>query len=153
MIGLQYEEEDGIFYIEGIINERCDFTQFFSDKEGTITLNMAEVRRINSTGVRRWTEALHQYPELKITLEECPREIIDQCNMIPEFMGKKQVHITSFYAHYYDEDTDEEEVVLLEENEHYKWGEGLIKDPELPEGMELDDNPNKYFRFLSYYSE
>jgi len=151
MTGLQFEEKDGKYFIEGVINERCDFIQFFTDKPNSVTLNMGEVRRINSTGVRRWAEALNQFPDLKVILEECPREIVDQCNMIPEFMGKSQVRIASFYAHYYNEDTDEETLFLLEENKNYKWGEGITQEPEMPEGMELDDNPNKYFRFLTYF--
>ncbi|MGK5091948.1 hypothetical protein WDW89_08005 [Deltaproteobacteria bacterium TL4] len=147
---LQIEEIDGKHYIKGVINERCDFVEFFKTQKDTVTLHMGSVRRINSTGVRRWTEGLNEFPGLVVILEECPREIIDQCNMIPEFMGKKrqQVRIASFYAHYYDEETDEEEILLFKEGEHYRFGEGIIKEPEVPEGMELDDFPDKYFSFL-----
>jgi len=152
MLELQFEEKEGKYYFEGIIDQRFDFIKFFADKPNPITINMHDVRRINSTGVRRWTDGIRQFPNLKIILEQCPREIIDQCNMIPEFMGDPptQVHITSFYAYYYNEETDEEEVVLLEENKHYQLGEGLIQEPEVQEGMELDEPPNKYFNFLFY---
>ena len=151
MAELECREENGKIYLEGVINERWDFTEFLSGKSSPLTLHMKKVKRINSTGVRRWTEALYQYPNMKIVLEHCPREIVDQCNMIPEFLGNRQVRVVSFYAHYYSEDEDTEEVVLFEEGTHYTWGEGVTREPPVPEGMQLDDNPKKYFRFLTYF--
>ena len=91
---------------------------------------MGQVKRINSTGVRRWAEPCTSFPDLKLLLEHCPREIIDQCNMIPEFLGKQQVRVVSFYAHYYSEEEETEEVILLEEGKNYEWGKGITREPE-----------------------
>lgn len=152
MSKLQFEKKEDTYHFEGVIDQHFDFIEFFEGKDNPLTLNMKGVRRINSTGVRRWVDGLREHPKLKIVLEHCPREIIDQCNMVPEFMGDVpiRVHVASFYAHYYNDETDEEEVALMEESTHYRVGEGLVQEPEVSEGMELDEPPNKYFNFLFY---
>ncbi len=142
-------EKNGKIYLEGMLNEHCDFNKIFSGKQSPIVIDMKGVHGINSVGIRDWAKALREATEVKVILEHCPKEVIDQCNLLPEFMGEDQVRISSFYVYYYSEEEDEEQMVLLEENEHFVWGEGLIKEPEVDEGMELDENPDKYFAFLT----
>lgn len=146
---LTVTEKDDKFFFEGTINEKFDFDHFFSNKLSPLVLNMNGVKRINSVGVRGWAAALTRFPYLQLILEECSRSVVDQCNLLPEFMVNNQVRVRSFFTHYYSEETGEEQRVLLEEGRHFIFGKGIIQEPEVGEGMELDDIPKKYFNFLT----
>ena len=65
MGGLVVKKEESTYYIEEVINERSNFVQLFQDKSNPLTLNLKNVKRINSAGVRLWTEAL--YPAIHVT--------------------------------------------------------------------------------------
>jgi len=122
MSGIEFTEKEGTIYIEGVINERSDFIELWKEKTTPLLLNMKKVRRFNSVGIRNWVAGLIAFPELEIILEECPIEVIDQCNLILEFFGKNQVRIQSFYSIYYCEKDDKKEVVLFKEGQQYTWG-------------------------------
>jgi len=146
-------EENETIYIKGAINEEWDTSRLFQEEKSPLLLNMKEVERINSMGVRVWVETLRKLSDFQVIIEECPPIFVDQCNMISELLGNQQVRIHSFYANYYCQDDDHEEKVLLTEGTHYHWGEGIIQEPKPPcpvcsQPMELDDDPESYFQFL-----
>lgn len=149
-----FKEEAGKINIEGEINEWSNFDEIFTNRESPLVINMRGVQRINSSGIKSWIESLNHFPKLEIELEECPESVVLQCNVITNFMGKDQVRIKSFYAYYYCDNDDSEKMVLFKEGEHYEWGQGITRRPEVSCGlcdsaMELDDDPESYFLFLS----
>ena len=64
---------------------------------GHTLVNVKNIRRINSYGVRSWIEAMRHVPRgASFELMECPPTVVDQINMVAGFVGRGQV--TSFYA-------------------------------------------------------
>lgn len=154
MDGIEYEEIDGKWHIRGVLNETSDFIEFFRDKKSPLILNMKKVRRFSSMGIKQWKRGINSAQNLSIIIEECPLEIVDQFNMIPEFKGNDQVRVNSFYASHYCHNDDINVDVLYEEGTHYQWGSGItmepeVKCPECGKSMELDDEPEKLFLFIS----
>lgn len=101
----------------GVINEDSEiaFKNLVSElKEAkSIIFNFAQVKSINSLGVRAWVSFLRTLEEgRKISFTECTTDIIMQINMIPSFLGKATV--SSFYVNYICEICSKEDKKLFE---------------------------------------
>lgn len=111
-------QDDGkIVSLVGVINEDSElsFKSLFSElKEGKkITFNFAQVKSINSLGVRAWVSFLRSLEDGKtILFSECTTDVIMQINMIPSFLGKAKV--SSFYVNYICDICNKEEKKLFE---------------------------------------
>ena len=80
----------------GVIDENADLS-FFVALTGHAQINLADVRRINSHGVRNWIDALRRVPSaIRLQFVECPPPIIDQINMVSGFLGDHE--LLTFYA-------------------------------------------------------
>jgi hypothetical protein len=136
-------------YLSGIIDENADLS-FFSDisTDGAVTrLNLKNVRRINSYGVRSWIEAIRSVRSLApLELHECPPSVVDQINMVAGFAGRGKV--ISFYAPMACDGCDHEEDRLFFVEDFKKAG----KLPDVPcpscgRRMEVDDLEEQYLLF------
>ena len=143
---LKITQEGNRFRLEGVINEFAQFEPLFEFKGEQIILNLKEVKRINSTGVREWINAIEKIDlSVEMVLEECPPVVVYQMNMIPNFCNRCKV--SSVYAPYYCPEDDFQEDVLIE-LESFNLEDGL---PERSHGeyeMEFDDDEESYFYFL-----
>jgi hypothetical protein len=82
--------------LAGIIDENADLS-FFERLAGHTLINLRDIRRINSYGVRAWIEGVRSVPRgTTFELVECPPSVVDQINMVAGFLGRGQV--TSFLA-------------------------------------------------------
>lgn len=153
-------EEDGdrtVIALIGDINERTDLGEIFRGLESTrITVSLKGVTRINSCGVRDWVNTLKPLQgnfQIKIEYVECSRAIVDQLNMIVNFLNSG--NMVSFYAPYYCDQCDEEHEKLIVIAEHFP-GEENLEEPEAPDfecpicgkTMEFNEDEEKYFSFL-----
>ncbi len=110
---------------------------------------MAEVRRINSFGVRSWLETIAKISrEVALEFVECPPPIIDQCNMVRGFLGHGSV--VSFYAMMVCEACDEEIDQLFATASCATHGGALPPTPcpRCGRAMEIDDIEEQYLSFL-----
>src|SRR5689334_16178520 len=86
--GIKIVEKEGIFHLSGILNEYADFSALLTQKE-PLRLDMREVTRLNSIGIRNLLKFLADWSPRKFIYLNCPSEFIDQVNMIPALLGNK----------------------------------------------------------------
>ena len=153
-------ETDGsvaILQLSGTIDEQTDFDKIFEGLEGTkkLIINLKGVTMINSCGVRDWVNKMKEIGDsFEIEYVECSSAIIEQLNMITNFLSSGK--IVSFYAPYYCEDCDKERNKLIVIEEQFPSEEDR-EEPEAPDfdcpdcgkTMELSEDEDEYFSFLS----
>ncbi len=144
------QKPDGFFAtLSGDITEESNFSAITDLKPSKVTLNLSEITRINSTGVREWINFVSalQKAGTRIVLEQCSVAIVQQLNMISNFRGGGQV--TSVYSPYFCESCEAEHTRLLtlapgkkpDLNEPFNC-------PTCQSLMEFDDLPETYLSFM-----
>src|SRR5258708_33463503 len=110
-------QRDEVTYVKlgGVIdedNELADLTERIS--AGTVVIDLGEIERINSCGVRDWVNWLTKVEKGggRVVLVECSPAIVSQINLVNNFTGSGVVK--SFFAPYFCPDCEREEVLLRE---------------------------------------
>jgi len=145
---------DDVSYVKlsGVIDEDNELADLV-DKipPGTAVIDLGEIERINSCGVRDWVNWLGKLEanNTKIVLVECSPAIVAQINLVNNFTGNGVVK--SFYVPYFCPECDEEKVLLVEAAD---MGPPPHEPPtcrcdECDLVMDFDDMPDSYFAFLS----
>ncbi|HEX4417708.1 MAG TPA: hypothetical protein VH165_07405, partial [Kofleriaceae bacterium] len=118
---------------------------------GTAVIDLGEIERINSCGVRDWVNWLSKLENngTRSVLIECSPAIVAQINLVNNFTGNGVVK--SFYVPYFCPECDEEKVLLVEAAD---MGPPPHEPPtcrcdECDLVMDFDDMPDSYFAFLS----
>jgi hypothetical protein len=133
--------------IAGVIDETADLSRLDGLK-GAVELDVAEVRRFNSMGVRLWTDAIRGLGKrARMTFVGCSRAVVQQLNMISNFLDNGQV--ASFAAPMRCEACDLE-VDHLVTVDAYRARGGLppCPCPRCHRDMELDEFDQVYLAFL-----
>ncbi len=134
----------------GTIDEDVDFGQYALNGAGNIELFLAEVKSINSCGIREWIKWIGTAGSVPVSYIECPKIIVDQINMVQGFLPN-QGRVVSFFVPYYSEESGSEKSVLFTAGKEYKES-GEIKVPQVKDDegheMEMDVVEAKYFKFL-----
>lgn len=149
----QLRERPGLTIVEftGEIDENADFTELKKRLRGPVVFQLAEIRRINSCGVREWVNFVRDLPVVtELTFSHCSPAIVTQLNMIFNFRGTAKVR--SFYAPYICEACGHEEDKLLDVQSQFPGGK--FRAPEFTcekcgAAMEFDDLPERYLSFLN----
>src|SRR5436190_8794698 len=145
---------DDISYVKltGVIDEDNELGDLV-DKipPGTAVIDLGEIERINSCGVRDWVNWLSKLEQngTRSVLVECSPAIVAQINLVNNFTGNGVVK--SFYVPYFCPECDEEKVLLVEAGD---MGPPPHEPPtcrcdECDLVMDFDDMPDSYFAFLS----
>jgi anti-anti-sigma regulatory factor len=151
-------QRDDVSYVKlgGVIdedNELGDLTDRIP--AGTVVIDLSEIERINSCGVRDWVNWLTKVEKgtsnggsSRVVLVECSPAIVSQINLVNNFTGTGVVK--SFYAPYYCPNCDREKVLLIEASE---MGPPPHRAPtcrcdECDGVMDFDDMEDSYFAFL-----
>ena len=145
---------DEVTYVKllGVIDEDNELTDL-SDKipPGTAVIDLGEIERINSCGVRDWVNWLGKIEKnnTNVVLVECSPAIVAQINLVNNFTGNGAVK--SFYVPYFCPECDEEKVLLAETAD---MGPPPHEPPtcrcdECDLVMDFDDMPDSYFAFLA----
>jgi anti-anti-sigma regulatory factor len=147
-------QRDEVTYVKlgGVIdedNELADLTERIS--AGTVVIDLGEIERINSCGVRDWVNWLTKVEKAggRVVLVECSPAIVSQINLVNNFTGSGVVK--SFFAPYFCPNCEREKVLLIESRE---LGHGPHRAPtcrcdECDGVMDFDDMEDSYFAFLS----
>ena len=117
---------------------------------GTAIVDLGDIERINSCGVRDWVNWLGRLErqQVRVILAGCSPPIVAQLNLVSNFAGTGGVK--SFYSPYFCPECDEEKVMLVETAD-------MAQPPEPPTCrcdecdlvMDFDDMPESYFAFLA----
>lgn len=147
-------QRDDVTYIKlsGVIDEDNDLTSLVDRAGvGTTVIDLAEIERINSCGVRDWVNWLTKMEKkgAHVIMVECAPAIVAQINLVNNFVGDGAVK--SFYAPYFCPSCDLEKVLLVELDEMV--GQDKPKAPvcrcdECDGVMDFDDMEESYFAFI-----
>jgi anti-anti-sigma regulatory factor len=136
----------------GVIDEDNDLGAL-ADKigDGTAVIDVSEIERINSCGVRDWVNWLGKTEKngANVVLVECSPAIVAQINLVNNFTG--QGVVKSFYAPYFCPNCDIEKALLVETTDVQ--GMRPFQAPscrcdECDGPMDFDDMEDSYFAFL-----
>lgn len=139
-----------VIEVSGSIDE--NFNQHTKElpKEGQIEFSLKGLKSINSTGIREWIKLMQSMPKANLSFAFCPKIFIDQVNMVSGFLPNNG-KIVSFYVPYYNEDNDNEVLLLYKSGENFTDKTVTIqetyKDAAGTE-YELDVVKAKYFKFI-----
>ena len=148
------KERPGFTTVEffGEIDENADFAELRRRLTGSVVFHLADVRRMNSCGVREWVNFVRDLPNVEeLTFTHCSPAIVTQLNMINNFRGSARVR--SFYAPYVCDDCNHEEEKLLDVQSQFPNG-STNRVPahacsKCQKPMEFDDLPERYLSFLN----
>ncbi len=149
---VHHRDEVTFVKLSGVIDEDNELSDL-TDKipAGTAVIDLGEVERINSCGVRDWVNWLGKIEGngSSVVLVECSPAIVAQINLVNNFTGNGVVK--SFYVPYFCPECDEEKVLLVEAAD---MGPPPHEPPtcrcdECDLVMDFDDMPDSYFAFLS----
>ena len=145
-------QRDGVTYARlcGVIDEDAGLDTLLDRIAArTVILDLAEVRRINSCGVREWVNWIERLSarNLEVVLVSCPPPIVAQINVITGFAGNGAVK--SVLLPYLCPDCDATKLVAVETATI-----PTVYDPPpcrcdaCGSAMEFDDVPTSYLSFL-----
>ena len=146
----------GVSFVKltGVVDEDNRLTELVDQiGGGTVVIDLAEVERINSCGVRDWVNWLGRVEAkpARVVLIECSPPIVAQINLVSNFTGGGSVK--SFYAPYFCAECNQEKVLLVDVADLGEGG-GPIEPPtcrcdDCDLVMDFDDLPDSYFAFLT----
>ena len=148
-------QKDDVCYVKlsGVIDEDNNLGSLVDQiPAGTAVINVGEIERINSCGVRDWVNWLGKIEKnnASVVLVECSPAIVAQINLVHNFTGGGAVK--SFFAPYFCPACDLEKVLLIETAEMS--GQASPTAPtcrcdECDGVMDFDDMEESYFAFVS----
>ena len=142
--------------LEGDIDENANLFEIKSVVSGRVRIDLGQVRRINSAGVRDWVNFIRELEPIteSLALVDCSPAIVMQMNMIANFRGTAEVR--SIYAPFACPACDHEQDGRIELTDAVV---AALPDDlptfqcdECGETLELDDIPERYFGFLRLYA-
>jgi anti-anti-sigma regulatory factor len=149
---VQHRGDVSFVKLGGVIDEDNELADLAEKiPTGTAVIDLGEIERINSCGVRDWVNWLSrlEHNGTRSVLVECSPAIVAQINLVNNFTGNGVVK--SFYVPYFCPECDEEKVLLVEAAD---MGPPPHEPPtcrcdECDLVMDFDDMPDSYFAFLS----
>lgn len=157
-------EEVTFVKLSGVIDEDNELDRSTRKLTGqTVVLDLAEVQRINSCGVRDWVNWLSELDAAgkRVVLARLSPCIVTQLNLVNNFVGR--AYVRSFFAPYYCARCDIESLCLLQVSDFAGQSSPRaprVDDPRAPSvrcqknpaekvcGLEFDDIEASYFAFL-----
>ncbi len=149
---VQHRNDVSYVKLGGVIDEDNELPLLLDQiPSGTAVIDLGEIERINSCGVRDWVNWLNKLENngTRGVLVECSPAIVAQINLVNNFTGSGVVK--SFYVPYFCAECNEEKVLLVEAGD---MGPPPHEPPtcrcdECDLVMDFDDMPDSYFAFLS----
>ncbi len=139
--------------LTGVIDEDNDLGSLAEKLgAGTAVIDVSEIERINSCGVRDWVNWLGKAEKngASFVLIECSPAIVAQINLVNNFTG--QGVVKSFYAPYFCPNCDIEKALLVETtdvNAVRPFQAPSCRCDECDGPMDFDDMEDSYFAFLA----
>ncbi|MBF0443438.1 MAG: hypothetical protein HQK54_16140, partial [Oligoflexales bacterium] len=145
---------DSLVKLSGHIDENADYTKISLGGLISVTLDMEEIKLINSSGLQRWISFIESIPgDIKVYLARCSTRVINQINLFPGFLAGRDIRIISFQAPYYCEKCDIAYNIVLDTVQDFKNSKDFMPPEKVCEKcsskLDFDGLPKKYFSFLS----
>jgi CheY-like chemotaxis protein len=139
--------------LRGDIVEKTSFDALLGQLSSlAITFDMAGVRYLNSTGIRRWVEFLERIDsEAQYEFVRCSVAFVTQLGLVSRAVGRG--HVVSFMAPYYCEMCDRESQQLLQ-TKALAGAAGAVPVapafdcPQCGSPLEFDELPERFFAFM-----
>ena len=115
---IQHRGEVSYVKLGGVIDEDNELSELVEKiPNGTAVIDLGEIERINSCGVRDWVNWLSKLETggTRSVLVECSPAIVAQINLVNNFTGSGVVK--SFYVPYFCPECDQEKLLLAETTE------------------------------------
>jgi len=134
--------------LKGDITEATSFEELLPAMVGRVDFDMAQVRYMNSLGVRAWCEFLKEAPIQGYEFHACSVPFVLQASMVEDVIGRGTV--PSFFAPYHCESCDHQEERLLQSAAVLAAGitPPVFTCPACSAQLTFDDLPERYFAFL-----
>jgi CheY-like chemotaxis protein len=134
--------------LKGDFTEATSFDDLLPAMVGRVDFDVAQVRYMNSLGVRAWCQFLKQAPVQGYEFHACSVPFILQASMVEDVIGRGTV--TSFFAPYHCEACDHQEERLLQSAAVLAAGlePPVFTCPNCDGQLTFDDLPERYFAFL-----
>jgi hypothetical protein len=81
--------------VAGTIETNFDLSRFAKQTRGVVLIDLDQVRRINSYGVRQWSRAVRDLPATYLGFARCRPPMVMQFNITTNFAGRG--HLMSMY--------------------------------------------------------
>ncbi len=140
---------------QGTIDESFDGKRLASSiKATTLILDMGAVRKISSFGIREWTDFVKACERSvdSIIAIECTPKVVDQLNMVSQFLGAKGL-VFSFYAPYRCDYCDIDRRILFQVDRDAASIRSLRPSEQLCETCSrpsyFDEEPSSFFAYLA----
>ena len=150
---VQHRGDVSYVKLGGVIDEDNELGDLVEKiPNGTAVIDLGEIERINSCGVRDWVNWLTKLEGngTRSVLVECSPAIVAQINLVNNFTG--QGVVKSFYAPYFCPNCDLEKVLLVETRDLAQatpFKAPSCRCDECDGPMDFDDMEESYFAFLS----
>ena len=147
---------DLLVALQGTIDEDVVFPEVPAGKFQKITLDLQNVKSINSVGIREWLNWITPLAQnADFLLDNAPKAMVLQFNMVEGFLPQR-AQVRSFYVPFYSESADQEENVLFRVGNEVFLKDGAVQmkydakeaKPGGVDDMEMDVTEAKYFQFL-----
>ncbi len=134
--------------LKGDFTEATSFDDLLPAMVGRVDFDVAQVRYMNSLGVRAWCEFLKTAPIQGYEFHACSVPFVLQAAMVEDVLGRGTV--TSFFAPYHCEACDHQEERLLQSAAVLAAGVAppVFTCPACSAQLTFDDIPERYFAFL-----
>lgn len=135
--------------LKGDFTEATRFDDLLPSMVGRVDFDLAQVRYMNSLGVRAWCEFLRAAPIQGYEFHACSVPFVLQASMVEDVVGRGTV--TSFFAPYHCDHCDHQEERLLQSAALLASGlePPSFQCPKCDGHLQFDDLPERYFAFLA----
>jgi CheY-like chemotaxis protein len=136
--------------LKGDFTEATRFDELADSMVGRVDFDLAQVRYMNSLGVRAWCEFLRQAPIQGYEFHACSVPFVLQASMVEDVVGRGTV--ASFFAPYHCDHCDHQEERLLQSAALLAAGlePPIFQCPKCDGRLLFDDLPERYFAFLAH---
>lgn len=148
-----HREKDRVLVLfSGALTEASTLDLAPSTLGEAVTLDLQEIRRINSAGAQLWTQWLRGFtPEQRLRFERLPPAFVQLASVV-EGVLPPSATVESFFVPYFDESRGESENVLFVREKQFTDRELMLppflRSPVTNQPLEIDVVPEKYFQFL-----
>ncbi|MCB0365164.1 MAG: hypothetical protein H6624_18880 [Bdellovibrionaceae bacterium] len=162
--GLQIDQSKSgdqlLLTFRGDINENADFSGVELSGAKEIVLDMAQIRLLNSVGLRSWLLWIKTFAgDRSLVFINCPRHVVDQMNILDGFLPLS-ARVESFFVPYFCEHCEKTDSVLAVRGKDYMEATANAKEgvtlpdektcPHCNQQMEMDVLKDRYFSFLKH---
>ena len=154
-VSVEFTELGRTLILSGPIDETSNFSLLDSMETPPVVLDVENVTRVNSIGIRNWIIWINKNAKGKqLHFHNCPKVMVDQINVVHSFLPPGSL-IESFKVPFACQACDKEISCHFERGVHFANG-ALTKVPEMKcptcgKAAEMDAD-QRYFAFLKAHS-